>query len=154
MQDGRALQAGTSHYLGQNFAKAIGIQFQNRQGILEYVHTTLRAVTTRLLGALIWCTAMMTGCAAAARRPMASRYRPIFRDDSSKQSVAAYCESLKSELQARSFSGQSVRVKFDARDIAGTDKRWEWIKKEAPLPLEVGPAMSKATRFALRGAIN
>ena len=139
MQDGRALQAGTSHYLGQNFAKAIGIQFQNRQGNLDYVHTTSWAVTTRLLGALIMVHGDDDGMRMPPRvAPWQVVIVPILRDDSTKQSVVAYCESLKSELQARSFSGQSVRVKFDARDIAGTDKRWEWIKKGAPLLLEIG----------------
>ena len=140
MQDGRALQAGTSHYLGQNFAKAIGIQFQNRQGSLEFVHTTSWAVTTRLLGALIMTHGDDDGMRMPPRvAPWQVVIAPIFREDSDKQKIMAYCESLKAELQAQTFAGYPLRVKLDARDIAGADKKWEWIKKGAPMLLEIGP---------------
>jgi prolyl-tRNA synthetase len=64
---------------------------------------------------------------------------PILRDEAQKQSVMDYCDKLRGELRGQSFGGQPLRVKLDARDIAGGDKRWEWIKKGAPILIEVGP---------------
>jgi len=140
MQDGRALQAGTSHYLGQNFAKAINIQFQSREGKQEFVHTTSWGVSTRLLGGLVMTHGDDDGIRTPPRvAPWQIVILPILRDDAQRQKVMEYCETLKAELQAKTFDGQSLRVKLDARDIQGTDKRWEWIKKGAPLLLEIGP---------------
>ena len=140
MQDGRALQAGTSHYLGQNFSRSIGIQFQNREGVLEHAHTTSWGVSTRLLGALVMTHGDDDGMRMPPRvAPWQVVIAPILRDDSDKQKTLAYCESLKAEVQSQIFAGQNVRVKLDLRDIAGADKKWEWIKKGAPLLLEIGP---------------
>ncbi|MDE2030300.1 MAG: proline--tRNA ligase [Alphaproteobacteria bacterium] len=140
MQDGRALQAGTSHYLGQNFAKSLNIQFQNREGALEYVHTTSWGLSTRMLGALVMTHGDDNGLRTPPRlAPWQVVIVPILRNDGDKGTVMAYCESLKAELQAQTYAGERIRVKLDARDISGADKRWEWIKKGAPLLLEVGP---------------
>ena len=140
MQDGRALQAGTSHYLGQNFSKSIGIQFQTREGVLDHAYTTSWGVSTRLLGALVMAHADDDGMRMPPRvAPWQIVIAPIARDESDRAKVMAYCESLKTELQSKVFAGQNLRVKFDTRDIAGADKKWEWIKKGAPLLLEIGP---------------
>ena len=140
MQDGRALQAGTSHYLGQNFSKSIGIQFQSREGNLEHVHTTSWGVSTRLLGAIVMTHGDDDGMRMPPRvAPWQVVIAPILREDVDKRKIMNYCESLKSELQTQTYAGASVRVKLDARDIAGADKKWEWIKKGAPLLLEIGP---------------
>lgn len=140
MQDGRALQAGTSHYLGQNFSKSIGIQFQNREGSLEYVHTTSWGVSTRLLGALVMTHGDDDGMRMPPRlAPQQVVIAPILREDSDRQKVMAYCEGLKSELQAQTYAGHPLRVRLDVRDISGADKKWEWIKKGVPLLLEIGP---------------
>lgn len=140
MQDGRALQAGTSHYLGQNFSKSIGIQFQNRQGAQEYVHTTSWGASTRLLGALVMVHADDNGMKMP---PKVAAHQiviiPILRDEAAREQVLAYCEKLRQDLQAQSYDGQPLRVKLDARDLQGGDKRWEWIKKGAPILIEVGP---------------
>lgn len=139
MQDGRALQAGTSHYLGQNFAKSIGIQFQNREGQLEYVHTTSWGLSTRLLGAIVMTHADDDGMRMPPRiAPHQIIITPITRDDSDRAKVMEYCEKLRTELVAQNYAGQSLRVKLDARDIAGADKKWEWIKKGAPILVEIG----------------
>lgn len=140
MQDGRALQAGTSHYLGQNFAKACGIQFQNRSGNLENAYTTSWGITTRLLGAMVMTHADDDGMRMPPRvAPNQIVILPILRDDSDPNEVLDYCEKLRAELMATSYAGQPLRVKLDKRDLAGGDKRWEWIKKGAPLIVEVGP---------------
>jgi len=139
MQDGRALQAGTSHYLGQNFSKSIGIQFQTREGQLEHVHTTSWGVSTRLLGAILMTHADDDGMRMPPRiAPHQVVITPIMRDDADRAKVMAYCESLRDALTAQVFAGEKIRVKLDTRDIAGADKKWEWIKKGAPLLLEIG----------------
>jgi prolyl-tRNA synthetase len=140
MQDGRALQAGTSHCLGQNFAKSIGIQFQSREGALEYAYTTSWGVSTRLLGALVMTHGDDDGMRMPPRvAPWQIVIAPILRDEADGAKVMAYCESLKAELNLQQLAGQPLRVKIDARDIAGAEKKWEWIKKGAPLLLELGP---------------
>jgi prolyl-tRNA synthetase len=139
MQDGRALQAGTSHYLGQNFSKSLNIQFQNREGVLEYAHTTSWGMTTRMLGALVMAHGDDNGLRTPPRiAPWQIVIVPVLRGDSDKSLVLDYCESLKTELQAQSYAGERVRVKLDMRDISGADKKWDWIKKGAPLVLEIG----------------
>lgn len=139
MQDGRALQAGTSHYLGKNFSKSLDIQFQNREGALEHVHTTSWGVSTRLLGALVMAHSDDNGLRVPPRiAPWQVVIVPILRGDSDGAAVTAYCESLKAEIQSQTYEGERVRVKIDARDISGADKKWDWIKKGAPLVLEIG----------------
>ena len=139
MQDGRALQAGTSHYLGQNFAKSIGIQYQSREGQLEYVHTTSWGASTRLLGAIVMTHADDDGMRMPPRiAPHQVVIVPITRDDADRAKVMDYCESLRKELLAQNYAGQPLRVKLDARDLPGGDKKWEWVKKGAPILIEIG----------------
>lgn len=139
MQDGRALQAGTSHYLGQNFAKSIGIQYQNREGGLEFVHTTSWGASTRLLGAIVMTHADDDGMRMPPRiAPQQVVITPITRDEADRAKVMDYCEKLRADLAALNYAGQPLRVKLDARDIPSADKKWEWVKKGAPLLLEIG----------------
>jgi prolyl-tRNA synthetase len=140
MQDGRALQAGTSHYLGQNFSKSIGITFQSREGNVEHVHTTSWGSSTRLLGALVMTHADDDGMRMPPRiAPQQIVIMPILRADSDQQVVLDYCEKLKADLQSKRFADLPLRVRLDKRDISGADKKWEWIKKGVPLFIEVGP---------------
>jgi prolyl-tRNA synthetase len=139
MQDGRALQGGTSHYLGQNFSKSLGIQFQNREGAQEFAHTTSWGVSTRLLGALVMAHSDDNGMRAPPRiAPWQVVIIPIHRADTDPKTVSDYCNELKLELEAQVFAGQPVRVRLDVRDISGAEKKWEWVKKGAPLVLEIG----------------
>jgi len=139
MQDGRALQAGTSHYLGHSFAKSCNIQFQSRDGNLEYVHTTSWGMSTRLLGALIMTHGDDNGMKTPPRiAPYQVVIVPILRDDSPKAEIMSYCEQLKSELLCETMDGAPVRVKLDTRDMPSSEKRWDWIKKGAPLIIEIG----------------
>ena len=139
MQDGRALQAGTSHYLGQNFSKSLEIQFQNREGALEHVHTTSWGVSTRLLGALVMAHSDDNGMRVPPRiAPWQVVIVPITRNDADKTAVLDYCETLKRDLQDQRYADERLRVRVDTRDISGADKKWEWVKKGAPLILEIG----------------
>jgi len=140
MQDRKALQAGTSHFLGQNFAKASGIKFLSREGKEEIAFTTSWGVSTRLIGGLIMAHSDDNGLVIPPRiAPLHVMILPIFRNEEEKPAVMDYVNSLAKELQAQSFNGAAVRVKVDARDMRGGDKAWEAIKQGVPVRVEVGP---------------
>ncbi|MEA2900574.1 MAG: prolyl-tRNA synthetase [Actinomycetota bacterium] len=140
MQDHKALQAGTSHFLGQNFAKASGIQFQDEKGGLSHAWTTSWGVSTRMVGAMIMTHADDDGMVMPPRlAPHQIVIIPVIQKPEVREQVLAWCTSLKQELEAQSFAGTPVRVHVDARDVQGSKKVWEWIKKGAPIRLEVGP---------------
>ncbi|HRJ13067.1 MAG TPA: proline--tRNA ligase, partial [Alphaproteobacteria bacterium] len=140
MQDGRALQAGTSHYLGQNFARAANIQFQSPEGKLELAHTTSWGVSTRLIGGLIMTHADDDGLVLPPKlAPEQIVIVPILRDEARRAEVMDYCERLTRDLSAKTFAGENIRVRFDQRDMEAADKRWGWVKKGVPIVLEVGP---------------
>ncbi|MEO0530294.1 MAG: proline--tRNA ligase [Planctomycetota bacterium] len=140
MQDRKALQAGTSHFLGQNFAKAQEIQFQSQAGEREFAWTTSWGVSTRLIGGLIMTHADDDGLIAPPRlAPQHAVILPIYKSDEDRTTVLEYCESLRQELQAQSYEGQPIRVKIDDRDLRGGEKKWQWVKRGVPLRIEVGP---------------
>lgn len=136
MQDGKALQAGTSHYLGQNFAKASDVKFLNREGKLEYVYATSWGVSTRLVGALIMTHSDDAGLILPPRlAPIHVVIVPIFRKDDEKARVLAECEAVQKELRS-----QGLTVKLDDRDnVQPGAKYYEWEMKGVPLRIEVGP---------------
>jgi prolyl-tRNA synthetase len=140
MQDRKALQAGTSHYLGQNFAKASGISFLNKEGATEFAFTTSWGVSTRLIGGMIMTHADDDGLRLPPRiAPKHVVIIPVIPKPETEAAVLDYAESLAKELRAQSFDGRPVEVVVDRRDIRGGDKSWEWIKKGIPVRLEVGP---------------
>jgi prolyl-tRNA synthetase len=140
MQDKKALQAGTSHFLGQNFAKASGIEFQTKQETREFAWTTSWGMTTRLIGALVMTHSDDDGLVLPPKiAPAHAVILPIIRGDDTKQQVLDYANALAAELRAQSYGGRRLEVEIDARDLRGSDKSWEWVKKGAPLRIEVGP---------------
>jgi prolyl-tRNA synthetase len=139
MQDGKALQAGTSHYLGQSFAEAAEIDFLDKEGERRLVHTSSWGVSTRLLGALI----MSHGDDVGLRLPPTVAPQqvvviPVLRgkDD---DAVRAEVEAVATDVREQTFQGRPVRVLADFRDREGQAKRWEWTRKGVPLILEIGP---------------
>lgn len=140
MQDRKALQAGTSHYLGQNFSKAFDIRFDTKEGGLEYGYTTSWGVTTRLIGALIMSHSDDDGLRLP---PKVAPYHvviiPVLNKPERAQEVLAYAEQLKKELASCSFGSRAIVSHIDTRDLRGGEKTWEWIKKGVPLRIEVGP---------------
>ena len=139
MQDRKALQAGTSHFLGQNFSKAQEIKFQNPEGELEFAWTTSWGVSTRLVGGLIMTHSDDDGLVLPPRlAPAHVVILPIYKNDEQRAEVLPYCESLKKELQEQSYAGSPVRVKIDDRDLRGGDKKWQWVKRGVPIRLEIG----------------
>jgi prolyl-tRNA synthetase len=135
MQDGKALQAGTSHYLGTHFAEAQNIQFQNAQGQLAFCHTTSWGVSTRLIGGLI----MTHGDDDGLRLPPAIAPRqivivPMLRDKPEDAALLEYCGSLEKQLKAA-----GLRTLVDAKPVKSAEKRWNWVRRGAPVIVEIGP---------------
>jgi prolyl-tRNA synthetase len=140
MQDRKALQAGTSHFLGQNFAKASGIEFTDEKNQRVHAWTTSWGVSTRLVGGMIMTHADDDGMVCPPRlAPAHAVILPITRKPEDRARVLEYCTKLQQELRAVSFAGAPVRIELDARDLGGGEKKWQWIKKGVPLWLEVGP---------------
>ncbi len=140
MQDYKALQAGTSHYLGQNFAKASEIRFTDEQGQLQYGYTTSWGCTTRLIGGIIMTHGDDDGLRLPPRvAPQQVVILPVIPKPESAQAVLAYCEQIKKHLEQSHAFGLPVRVHIDQRDLRGGEKNWEWIKKGVPVRIEVGP---------------
>lgn len=135
MQDKKALQAGTSHFLGQNFAKAFEVQFQNREGALDYVWATSWGVSTRLVGAVIMTHSDDKGLVVP---PMLAQDElvviPIFKSDN-KAEVLAYAQKVADALKA-----DGRRVAFDADDSATPGWKFaEWEMRGVPIRVEAGP---------------
>jgi prolyl-tRNA synthetase len=140
MQDRKALQAGTSHFLGQNFAKAQEIKFQDEAGELAYAWTTSWGVSTRLVGGLVMTHGDDDGLMIPPRlAPAHVVILPIYRSDQEQAQVLKYCEAVQHQLAAQSFAGAPVRVRLDNRDIRGGEKKWQWVKRGVPLLVEIGP---------------
>jgi prolyl-tRNA synthetase len=140
MQDRKALQAGTSHFLGQNFSKASGIRFLDEAGVLQHAWTTSWGVSTRLVGGLIMTHSDDDGLVLPPRlAPAHVVLLPILHDDSAKPKVMEYCRSLAAELKAETFADRKIEVVIDDRDVRGGEKTWQWVKKGIPVRVEVGP---------------
>lgn len=140
MQDRKALQAGTSHFLGQNFAKASEIRYLSSEGKEEYAWTTSWGVSTRLIGGLIMTHGDDNGLIIPPRvAPAHVAILPILHKEEKRAEVMQYCENLKQRLQSITYNGRPLQVEFDTRDMQGGEKVWSWIKKGIPLWLEVGP---------------
>lgn len=136
MQDGKALQAGTSHFLAQNFAKAFDVKFLNKENKLEYVWATSWGVSTRLMGALIMSHSDDNGLVLPPKiAPIEVVIVPIYKTDEQKETVLEYCASIKKRLEAR-----RMRVKFDDRDTQKPGFKFaEWELKGVPVRIAAGP---------------
>ncbi len=140
MQDKKALQAGTSHFLGQNFSKAANIQFTSESGQLEHAWTTSWGCSTRLIGGLIMTHADDDGMVIPPRvAPSHIVILPILRGDENDAAVMECCRKLEKQIKSQRYDEQPVRVELDKRDLRGGEKMWQWIKKGIPMWVEVGP---------------
>jgi len=140
MQDRKALQAGTSHFLGQNFAKASKIKFLDQNGKEVFAWTTSWGVSTRLIGGLIMTHGDDDGLVLPPRlAPVHVVILPIYRNDEERPQVLEYCASLKEELQNQEYDRKKVSVEIDDRDLRGGEKVWSHIKRGVPIRLEIGP---------------
>jgi prolyl-tRNA synthetase len=140
MQDGKALQAGTSHYLGTGFAEASGIKYQDKDGGQQFAHTTSWGVSTRMIGGVIMTHGDDDGLRCPPQiAPHQIVIVPMLRDNDEDAAVLEYCRSLRMELLAQSAFGEPLRVLLDTKSIKASNKRWAWVKKGAPIIVEVGP---------------
>ncbi|HUE63814.1 MAG TPA: aminoacyl--tRNA ligase-related protein [Rhizomicrobium sp.] len=140
MQDGKALQAGTSHFLGTHFAEAQNIKFQDEGGALSFCNTTSWGVSTRLVGGVI----MTHGDDDGLRLPPAIAPRqivlvPMLRDKPEDAEVLRYCEELVATLSRERLFGQPLRAFLDTKKIKSAEKRWNWVRRGAPIIIEIGP---------------
>ena len=140
MQDRKALQAGTSHFLGQNFAKASEIKFQDDQGAEVFAWTTSWGVSTRLIGGLVMTHSDDDGLILPPRlAPAQVVILPVLHKEETRAQVLEYCDRLAKELGDVTYDGRPVQVELDTREGRGGEKVWSWIKNGIPIRLEVGP---------------
>ena len=138
MQDRKALQAGTSHFLGQNFARASGIKFQTDAEKEEFAWTTSWGASTRLIGGVIMTHGDDDGIILPPRVASAHLVlMPIVRKDNDKPKVMEFVDSLARELKEKYYHHRRLVVEVDRRDIGGA-RGWDWIKKGIPLRVEIG----------------
>jgi prolyl-tRNA synthetase len=140
MQDRKAVQSGTSHFLGQNFARSSNIRFLSRTGTQEFGWTTSWGVSTRLIGELIMTHADDDGAVLPPRiAPAHAVILPVVPKPDHRASVWEAADQLAAELRDQRFAGEPLVVEIDKRDLGGGVKNWEWIKRGIPIRLELGP---------------
>lgn len=139
MQDGKALQAGTSHFLGQNFAKSADIKFVNQNNEQEYAYTTSWGVSTRLIGGVIMSHADDEGMVVPPRiAPYQIIFIPLIKKNDDAAKIMAYIENIQAQLKNKTAFSERLRTKIDSRDKSSVDKVWEWVRKGAPMVCEIG----------------
>ncbi|MDQ0251743.1 prolyl-tRNA synthetase [Sphingomonas kyeonggiensis] len=139
MQDGKALQAGTSHFLGTTFSQAQDIKFQNSEGQQELAQTISWGMSTRMIGGMIMTHGDDDGLRVPPRlAPWQVVIVPMLRDNDEDAALIDYCKSLQQELSKQFAFGEPVRALLDLKAIKAVTKRWGWIKKGCPIVVEVG----------------
>lgn len=140
MQDKKAIQVCTSHFLGQNFAKACDIQFTDKLGQKQYAWTSSWGMTTRTIGGLIMMHADDDGLVLPPKiAPTHVLIVPVIHKEETKAQVMEYCYALQKELSSICFCDKPLQVEVDARDLRSGDKAWQAIKKGIPVCIEIGP---------------
>lgn len=146
MQDGKALQAGTSHDLGQNFGKAFDVKFQREDGELDYVWQTSWGVSTRLVGGLVMTHSDDAGLVLPPRlAPIHAVIVPIYKNDEQRARVMEAAERIKRTMQDIDFSDPRCRyrdfltVEIDDRDMRPGAKFYHWERRGVPMRIELGP---------------
>ncbi len=140
MQDGKALQAGTSHYLGTNFAHAQNIRYQDKNGDIQFCHTTSWGVSTRMVGGLIMTHGDDDGMRAPPRvAPRQIVIVPMLRDKPEDADLLEYCRALAAELNSLRAFDERLRAHVDVKLGRPAEKRWDWVRKGAPIVCEIGP---------------
>ncbi len=136
MQDGKALQTGTSHFLGQNFAKAFDVKFTTKEGIQDFVWATSWGVSTRLMGALIMAHSDDDGLILPPKlAPIQVVIVPIYKNEEQLNAISEYAMKIKKSLEAK-----GVSVKFDNRDTHKPGWKFaEYELKGVPIRIAVGP---------------
>ena len=150
VQDRKAIQAGTSHFLGQNFSRASGIRFQSRSGGQEYGWTTSWGMSTRLIGTAIMTHSDDDGLVLPPRiAPTHVVIVPITPKEDTRAAVLEAANQLETQLRSLSYCGSPLEVEVDRRDLGGGVKNWEWIKKGVPIRIELGPRDLESGKIAV-----
>jgi prolyl-tRNA synthetase len=140
VQDRKAIQAGTSHFLGQNFSKAADIGFLGRDNQRHLAWTTSWGMSTRLIGTLVMAHGDDDGIILPPRvAPTQIVILPVTPKPDTREAVFDACDALAKTLRTQMFLDEPLRVHVDKRDLPGGQKNWEWIKKGVPLRVEIGP---------------
>ena len=140
MQDKKALQAGTSHFLGQNFAKAQEITFQAKDETTQYAWTTSWGVSTRLIGGLVMTHSDDDGLVLPPRvAPQHVVIIPIFKNVEEEKVVMTYIDTLVASVKEQQYAGEAIRIMVDKKDDRSSNKVWKYIKRGVPIRLEIGP---------------
>jgi prolyl-tRNA synthetase len=133
MQDGKSLQAATSHYLGQNFSKAVNIRFQGRDEDMHYAFTTSWGLSTRIIGGIIMGHSDDDGLnLPSAVAPYHIVIIPVLRGNQDDGRITEYCNKIKERLP------KDVRIFVDTKDIQPHDKKWNYVRKGVPFICEIG----------------
>jgi len=145
-KDGKAIQAGTSHHLGQTFSKAFGIQYQSKEGKLEHAWQTSWGVSTRIVGTLIVCLGDDSGLRLPPTvAPIQVVFVPIWKDDNQKKEILSTFQKLEKEL-----SDAGIRTELDDRDNVSPGFKFnEWEVKGVPVRIEMGPRDLEAGQFTV-----
>lgn len=139
MQDKKALQAGTSHYLGHNFSRAFNIKFLNNKGSEEFAYTTSWGVSTRLIGGLIMTHSDDNGLILPPKlAPTHVVILPIAHKEEQRAEILEYCNKIMDELRRIPYFNRNISVEIDQRELTGGEKAWSWVKKGVPIRLEIG----------------
>jgi prolyl-tRNA synthetase len=139
MQDKKAIQAGTSHFLGQHFSRGFNIKYLSAEGKEEFAFTTSWGVSTRILGGLIMTHSDDNGLVVPPRvAPTHVVILPIIHKEEDRANILAYCDTLASALRKVQYHGQAISVEIDTRELPGGEKGWSWVKKGVPIRLEIG----------------
>src|SRR5439155_1755997 len=140
VQDRKAIQAGTSHFLWQNFARASGIQFQSREGKQEFGWTTSWGMTTRMVGTVVMAHGDDDGIILPPRIvPTQIVILPITPKEETRSQILEACDKLAARLRANKYADLALEVEIDRRQFGGGVRNWEWIKKGVPIRIELGP---------------
>jgi len=139
MQDNKVLQGGTSHYLGQNFAKAFNIKFADKDGSEKYVYTSSWGVSTRLIGSLIMVHGDDDGIKLPPKiAPLQVCILPLLKAGQDNEAILTAAHQLSTTLQQTNYQGKNIRTKVDTRELRPGEKAWSWVKKGVPVRVEIG----------------
>lgn len=139
MQDRKALQAGTSHFLGQHFSRGFNIKYLSTEGKEEFVWTTSWGVSTRLVGGLIMTHSDDNGLILPPKiAPSHIVILPIVHKEEDRARILSYCEQIANELRQIHYHHRLLGVEIDTRELPGGEKAWSWVKKGIPIRLEIG----------------
>src|SRR3989338_535800 len=139
MQDKKALQAGTSHFLGQHFARGFNIKYLSAEGKEEYVFTTSWGVSTRLIGGLIMTHSDDDGLILPPKlAPLHVVILPVIHKEEDRANILSHSEKLADALRKLQYHHRPLEVEIDSREMPGGEKSWHWVKKGVPIRVEIG----------------